>query len=229
MSIDFANKGAFIVLEGIDGSGKTTQREKIAEWFRSHGIEPVITREPGGTLMAEEIRSLVLKDRAEKVFKETELLMMSAARVQHINHVVIPAVESGKVVISDRYVASTYAYQVYMATKNMDCSARYDMEDLFISISDVALKGFKPDVTLYLNANAEVVVQRLKDRGELNRLDNLDADYLNDLGAGYLRYLSTESGKVVHIQASDGEDQVFSNMIPHLMTVVNHVKKRPGI
>src|SRR5262245_60514431 len=105
------NKGLFITLEGIEGVGKSTAMTFLAHYFEQRAVPFVLTREPGGTEIAEEIRQLILKHHQEQMFLDTELLLMFASRAQHIAKVIRPALEAGKIVLSDRFTDATYAYQ----------------------------------------------------------------------------------------------------------------------
>lgn len=216
------SKGTFLVLEGIDGSGKTTQRERLSEFFQQHNIETVVTREPGGTLLAEDIRRLILQPTVEKIYPETELLMMTAARVQHVNNVIKPAIEAGKVVICDRFMASTYAYQV-AATGEID----EELDMVFAYLCD-ALKGFHSDLTFFFDVSLSVAIERLEKRGEINRLDSDNAVRLANIQQGYKTFSQLEGGEWDWIDADQSEEQVFSAMLPRLMEIVNHHKRRPG-
>ena len=214
------SKGTFLVLEGIDGSGKSTQRERLSKFFQQHNIETVVTREPGGTLLAEDIRRLILRPTEEKIYPETELLMMTAARVQHVNNVIKPAIKAGKVVICDRFIASTYAYQV-AATGEID----EDLEMTFAYLCDV-LKGFHSDLTFFFDVSLSVAIERLEKRGEINRLDTDNAVRLANIQQGYKTFSQLEGGEWEWIDADQSEEQVFSAMLPRLMEIVNHHKAR---
>ncbi|WP_438464757.1 dTMP kinase [Marinomonas sp. PE14-40] len=156
-------KGKFITLEGGEGSGKSTCMAFIKAWLEENNIEYIVTREPGGTPLAEEIRSLILSHREEKMHDETELLLMFAARSQHINEKIKPAIEAGKWVISDRFVDSSYVYQG--AARGGDL-AQIDQLAAWV------LQGCKPDRTLLFDVPVDVGLSRVAKRAQSDRLDD---------------------------------------------------------
>lgn len=156
-------KGKFITLEGGEGSGKSTCIKFISTWLESQGIPYVITREPGGTPLAEEIRALVLSHREEKMHDETELLLMFAARSQHINEKIKPAIEKGIWVISDRFVDSSYVYQG--AARGGDLT-KIDQLAAWV------LQGCQPDRTLLFDVPVEIGLNRVVKRAQSDRLDD---------------------------------------------------------
>ena len=158
-------RGRFVAFEGMDGSGKSTQLRAVADRLRELGIDVVTTREPGGTPMAEEFRSVLLTLRDEAVSPITEILAMLAAREQHLNNVIRPALAAGKWVLSDRFVASSFSYQV---------RARGVSEDLYNSLVRHVVADTMPDVTLIFNMSDEEAANRLGLRTE--KADRLDLE-----------------------------------------------------
>lgn len=156
-------KGKFITLEGGEGSGKSTCMAFIKAWLEENNIEYIVTREPGGTPLAEEIRSLILSHREEKMHDETELLLMFAARSQHINEKIKPAIEAGKWVISDRFVDSSYVYQGAARGGNL---AQIDQLAAWV------LQGCKPDRTILFDVPVDVGLSRVAKRAQSDRLDD---------------------------------------------------------
>jgi dTMP kinase len=156
-------KGKFITLEGGEGSGKSTCIKFITAWLESQGIQYIVTREPGGTPLAEEIRSLILAHRDEKMHDETELLLMFAARSQHIQEKIKPAIEQGIWVVSDRFIDSSYVYQG--AARGGDI-AKIDQ------LASWVLQGCKPDKTLLFDVPVEVGLKRVTKRAQSDRLDD---------------------------------------------------------
>ena len=140
-------RGQFITLEGIEGSGKSTQMNFVADYLCQHGVQVVRTREPGGTELSEKIRDLLLTNELDDMHQDTELLMMFAARVEHVNKVILPALSAGKWVLSDRFYDATYAYQGY----GRDISiARIDQLRKF------CLNDLTPDKTFLLDVDLQV-------------------------------------------------------------------------
>lgn len=213
------NKGVFISLEGIDGSGKSTQRELIVDWFTEHKIPVVTTREPGGTEMAEEIRDVLLRHRHEPVLARAEVMLFYAARIQHVENVIKPALAAGKVVVTDRFAASTYAYQ----------AAGNDIEPFAIDpVHRFALGDFAPDYTfLYRIAPKEAIARALA-RGQSNRLDEVGEKFYEKADAAYTRMLMREKTgtRWLELDAAQPIEQVFAQALPTLFTITNTIKQR---
>jgi len=155
-------RGKFITLEGCEGVGKTTNMAFIKDYLEQHNISVVVTREPGGTQLAEKIRQLLLDNKSETISEQAELLMMFAARAQHIKHVIEPALAQGKWVLCDRFTDATYAYQG--GGRNMKISTIKWLENL--------VQGtLRPDLTLLLDAPIEIGIARVRERGALDRFE----------------------------------------------------------
>jgi dTMP kinase len=174
----------FITLEGPDGSGKTTQARLLAEWLREQGYEVVLTREPGGSDIGDQIRAVLHDPRNTAMNARTEILLYSASRAQHVAQRIRPALAAGKIVISDRYADSTLAYQGY--------GRGLDLETLR-TITVFATGGLTPDLTLYLDvAPQEGLQRRLLGGGEWNRLDAEALEFHQRVRAGYLALVEQE-------------------------------------
>ncbi len=159
-------KGRLITLEGIEGAGKSSHMQFIAEKLQQTGKEVLLTREPGGTHLGEGIRELLLKKNEEQMFEETELLLMFAARAQHVQQVILPAMTEGKMVICDRFTDSSYAYQG--GGRGISIEKIRQLEAWLFS---GGLSGFKPDLTLLLDLSVETGLSRAKARGEADRFE----------------------------------------------------------
>ena len=133
-------KGYFITIEGSDGSGKSTQLKKIISYLEEKQVDLVVTREPGGTPVAEAIRELILDPAYPQMTAKTEMLLYAAARAQHVEEKVLPALQAGKVVLSDRYVDSSIAYQAYGR----------GLGDMVAQVNAIATGGLVPDLTVFL-------------------------------------------------------------------------------
>ena len=169
----------FVTFEGIEGSGKTTQVRLLSETLAGKGIPHLVTREPGGTPLADEIRSLLLSPREEPVFPETELLLYEAARAQHVRSVILPAVASGTAVLCDRFCDATVAYQGF--SRGIDV-ARIEELNAFASA------GLVPDLTFLLDIPPGEGLARVSSRG--SRPDRLEGESLRfhqSVREGYLR------------------------------------------
>ncbi len=161
-----SSKGLFITFEGIEGSGKTTQIIMLVEVLKAKGIPYVTTREPGGTKISEAIRDLLLNPEFMEMKPETELLLYCASRAQHTAELILPALEEGKIVISDRYFDSTYAYQG--AARELD-------EEVINVLTRFSTYGRNPDLTFLLDLPVEVGLARIKNRN----LDRLEQETLS--------------------------------------------------
>ena len=156
------SRGRFITLEGGEGAGKSTQARAIRDWLQSRGREVVLTREPGGSPLAEALRELVLRDWAEGIDVNTEVLLMFAARAAHLKQTIEPALAAGRDVVCDRFVDSSYAYQG--AGKGLAVQHLQALETL-------VLGEFRPDLTLLLDLAPQLGLARAHHRGEANRFE----------------------------------------------------------
>lgn len=191
-------KGKFITLEGGEGSGKSTCMAFIKAWLEENNIEYIVTREPGGTPLAEEIRSLILSHREEKMHDETELLLMFAARSQHINEKIKPAIEAGKWVISDRFVDSSYVYQGAARGGNL---AQIDQLAAWV------LQGCKPDRTLLFDVPVDVGLSRVSKRAQSDRLDDEPVAFHQMVRDAFLQRVKTNDHYAL-INAAQSIEQV---------------------
>lgn len=190
----------FITLEGPDGSGKTTQARRLAEWLREEGGDVVLTREPGGTGIGEQIRTVLHDPCNTAMDARTEILLYSASRAQHVAQVIRPALAAGKIVVSDRYADSTLAYQGY--------GRGLDLETLR-AITAFATGGLMPDLTLYLDLVPEVGLQRRRSgKGEWNRLDAETLEFHRRVRAGYLELAGQEPTRWAVIDADCPPEEV---------------------
>ena len=156
-------RGKFLSIEGTEGVGKSTNLVFVRDWLQAKGIDVVVTREPGGTPLAEEIRSLLLTKREEPVDETAELLLVFAARAQHIAQVIKPALERGAWVLSDRFTDATYAYQG--GGRGLSTNTISQLEIL-------VQQELRPDLTLILDIDVEQGLKRARERGELDRFES---------------------------------------------------------
>lgn len=214
------HKGFFLCLEGIDGAGKTTLREMIKEWFRQQSIDVVVTREPGGTPLAEKIRGLILQDRDEDMPAIAETHLFMAARSVHIENLIKPRLSDGELVLSDRFCDSTFCYQG---------AGRGISLDQLIEMHETSFGVFYPDLTLVLDGRPEVFRSRMAERGDqaLNHFDTMGEDFHNASRAMYKHFAEQYPDRYALIDAEQPPEQVFSQVIPYLMQVEAHMRKRP--
>lgn len=192
-------KGKFISLEGGEGSGKTTAIQFIRQWLESHRIPYILTREPGGTPLAEEIRELILTSRDEPVNDVAELLLVFAARAQHLAEKIQPALDQGTWVISDRFLDSSYVYQG---------KARGGNVQMLDQLASWVVGENKPDATLVLDVPVELGQERVVQRQQQDRLDKESAAFHQKVRDGFLERAMAEPNRVKVIDASLSLDAV---------------------
>lgn len=193
-----ADRGRFITLEGGEGVGKSTNLSFVADRLRAAGIEVVTTREPGGTPLAEAIRTLLLEVTDEPVDDLTELLLIFAARAQHVARVVRPALEGGTWVLCDRFTDATYAYQG---------GGRGLEKGLIAALEVMVQQGLQPDLTLYLDLSLETAEARLGDR-ERDRFEQEERDFFQRVREAYLARATEGADRFRIIDAGVPLDQV---------------------
>ena len=189
-------KGFFITLEGGEGTGKSTQIALLKEALEKKNISVVLTREPGGSAPAEEIRKVLLSGGEKKWDSISELLLFSAARRNHLTELVWPAMEKGNWVISDRYADSTMAYQGYGRKDNL--LTKEDISAVYRLIAG----DFQPDLTILLDIDPEMGLRRVQSRGVENRLDKMGLEFHQNLRAAYLDIAAKDPGRFKVIDAS---------------------------
>jgi dTMP kinase len=170
-------RGKFITLEGGEGVGKTTNLAFIKNYLQQHDIPVVVTREPGGTVLAEKIRHLLLDKNSEVISEHAELLLIFAARAQHIRHVIEPALAQGDWVLCDRFTDATYAYQG--GGRNMRISTIEWLENLVQG-------NLRPDLTLLLDVPVEIGMERTRKRGAFDRFESEQFSFFEHVRRAYL-------------------------------------------
>jgi dTMP kinase len=207
----------FITLEGPDGSGKTTQARLLADWLREQGYEVVLTREPGGTGIGDQIRQVLHDPRNTAMDARAEILLYSASRAQHVAQHIRPELAAGKIVISDRYADSTLAYQGY--------GRGLDLETLR-TITIFATGGLIPDLTLCLDITPQEGLQRRQLGGdEWNRLDAEVLEFHQRVRAGYIELVKQEPERWVVINAARSVKEVQAEIRALVQARLNRVKR----
>lgn len=192
--------GTFIVFEGPEGGGKSSQLQRLAVELRSRGLPVLTTREPGGTALGEQVRALLLNLSDYAILPETEVLLLAAARAQHVHDVIAPALGQGEIVLCDRYVDSTYAYQA--------AGRGLDIEPLR-RIQEYATGGLEPDLRLLLDIPVEVGLRRRRaELSSVNRIDLADIGFHQRVRDAYLRAASNAQDQWVVIDAEQDPDTV---------------------
>lgn len=191
-------KGIFIVVEGPDGSGKTTQIELLKEYLNRQGYEYIVTREPGGTAIGEDVRNIILNPEYKEMSDVTEMLLYAASRAQLMSEVIGPALENGKIVISDRFVDSSIVYQGIARELGVK------------TVSDVNAPGigkYKPDCIFFIDIPEEEGLKRKKLQKNLDRMEQESIDFHHMVSEGYRKVLSGRP-EVIKIQGMDSEDKI---------------------
>lgn len=208
------NKGIMIVCDGSNGAGKTTVIKAIEKFLIDSGHEVVLTREPGGTPIGEKLREIILSKENPEMTDLTELMLFGAGRAQHIQEKIIPSLNAGKIVLSDRFDAATFSFQHY--ARGLDF-------DLVKSVNDLAIGSFKPDINIILDLDPKVGLERVRGRGdELDRLEDEDMNFLIRAREGYLEQAKAEPSLFAIIDASVSLEEVINKA---LITVKNHLNK----
>ncbi|MDP8232071.1 MAG: dTMP kinase [Candidatus Zophobacter franzmannii] len=191
-------RGLFITFEGIEGSGKSTQVKLLAEWLSKTRGEVLLTREPGGPVISEKIRDLLLDPEYHEMLPETELLLYMASRSQHTGQRILPALESGKDVICDRYYDSTIAYQG--AARKID----YDWISRLI---DYSTYSQKPDLTFFLDITVEESMKRLAERS-LDRMEKENIEFHQRVRDGFLALAEREPKRIIKIDGTETLERI---------------------
>ncbi len=192
-------KTGFITLEGIEGVGKSTNMALITDCLQQWGAHCTVTREPGGTALAERIRELLLASHDEPVAGMTELLLIFAARAQHLAQVIRPALQAGRWVISDRFTDATYAYQG--GGRGLDNA-------IIASLESLVQDQLRPDLTFLLDLDPHTGLGRASRRAELDRFEQEKLAFFERVRSGYLQRAAAEPGRFVVIDAGQPLDQV---------------------
>lgn len=206
--------GLFISFEGPEGAGKTTVLQEIAKRLEAEGIEAVITREPGGIRISEKIREIILDAEHQEMDSKTEALLYAAARRQHLVEKVLPALEQNKIVLCDRFIDSSLAYQGV---------ARGLGIDEVLSINSFAIGSHMPDFTLFFDVSPEVGLARIwKDKArEQNRLDLEKEDFHKKVYDGYQQVLRRNADRIQVIDAEQPQEDVIENVWKFIKSKVN--------
>lgn len=190
--------GKLIVFEGIEGAGKTTQIQQTSDWLKSWLSQRVLmTREPGGTALGERLREVLLADAW--VSDTSELLLYAADRAQHIQEFIQPALKAGNIILCDRFTDSTLAYQGYGRGLSLDLIDR---------LNQIATQGIKSDVTLWLDVDVETGLERMRQRGKIDRMEKADLAFHHRVQQGFQTLANTDPERIIRIDANLPADQV---------------------
>jgi len=170
-------RGKFITIDGVEGAGKSTQITFICDYLKAKGVNVILTREPGGTDVGEKIRTLLLSNSTGEMHADTELLLMFAARNEHIQNKIMPALKQGDWVLSDRFTDASYAYQG--GGRGLDVSR-------IVQLEQWVLQDFTPDMTLLLDVPVEIGMSRVESRGKKDRIELEATDFFNRVRQAYI-------------------------------------------
>ena len=196
--------GRFLAIEGVDGAGKSTQLPRVADWLRRNGVETLVTREPGGTPLGESLRALLLDLRFAGMSSSAELLVMFAARAEHLDKRIVPALASGVWVLCERFTDATFAYQ----------GGGRDVDPARIAALEDAVQGdFRPDLVIVLDLPVEIGLRRIARRGAADRFEHENVEFFRRAREVYLDRARKHPGRYVVVDAGVDENAVTEHMI----------------
>ena len=206
-------KGYFITFEGPDGSGKTTAATAVVEKLRQDGYEVIHTREPGGIEISEDIRNIILDPKNTAMDARTEALLYAASRRQHLVEKVFPAMKEGKIVICERFLDSSLAYQGY---------GRQLGFDEVLGINLFAIENTYPDLTIYFDVDEAIGLSRLEKRSFKDRLDQESIDFHHRVSAGYKEVLKRFKDRIKIVDASQPKEDVIDNTLNIILDLIKN-------
>ncbi|MBK5938994.1 dTMP kinase [Halochromatium roseum] len=201
--LDEKRRGRFITLEGGEGAGKTTQLRRLVDWLQGQGIDPLVTREPGGTAAAERMRALLLDSTNAELCPDAELLLVFAARADHLRQRVEPALAAGRWVVCDRFTDATYAYQG--GGRGLD-RARIEVLERFVQ------RGLQPDLTLMFDLPVATGLARARQRSAPDRFEAEDLAFFERVRASYREIAERSADRVCLIRADQTEEAVAAEV-----------------
>lgn len=208
-------RGIFITLEGGDGAGKSTQIDNITRFFEERNLVVVHTREPGGTSISEKLRDILLDRDNSEMEAVTEMLIYAASRAQHVREKIIPALERGEIVICDRYVDSSIAYQAYGR----------ELGDMVAAVNSYATGGLTPDITFWMDIDPEAGKARASKAGELDRLEVEKMDFHYRVYDGYRRMAEQDPARIKRIDATRSVDEIREQIYGELEELLSRNKQ----
>ena len=206
-------RGLFITTEGTDGSGKTTQIKLIESYLKEKGFEVVVTREPGGTVIGEKIRSIILDTENSDMSYITEMMLYASARAQLVNELIKPSLAVGKVVICDRFIDSSYVYQGF--GRNIDI-------ELIERVNNIALDGVRPDITLFFDIEPEVALRRRIQSTGADRIEQEAMDFHKKVYSGYKKLVSMYPDRIKTIESNRSIQEIFVDAKEQIDRILVH-------
>lgn len=199
-------RGLFITLEGGDGAGKSTQIRNIGSFFEKKGLVVVHTREPGGTPISEKLREILLDSQNQEMKDVTEMLIYAASRAQHVRELVMPALEKGYIVVCDRFLDSSIAYQAYGR----------NLGDMVKSVNAFATDGISPDITFWMDIDPDIGKERVSKMGDFDRLEMEAREFHYRVYDGYKAIAESDPNRVKRIDATRSVDEISEEIKKHL-------------
>lgn len=197
-------RGKLITIEGCDGCGKSTQLKKLSDYLTEQGVAHIFTREPGGGKISEQIREILLNGKNCEMTDECEALLYAAARAQHLNDLVEPALAQGKLVVCDRYVDSSFAYQAYARGLGLEFVQK---------INAYALEKYLPDVTVFIDLSPQDAFIRKKGADANDRLEQAGLAFHQRVYEGYLRLARDNPTRIVTADGKGTPDEIFKEIL----------------
>ncbi len=196
-------QGAFITVEGTDGSGKTTQVKLMEKYLEEKGYEAVLTREPGGTEISEKIRSIILEPDNREMGAVAEMLLYASARAQLVHEVIRPALDEGKIVICDRFVDSSYVYQGF--GRGLDLK-------IITDINRVALDGVAPEITFFFDLSPVIALKRRLDSGKADRIEKEEMEFHMRVYSGYRKLAMLYPERIKAVNGNRSVEEIFEDV-----------------
>lgn len=207
-------KGLFISIEGLDGAGKSTQMAFMEKFFQQRGFEVLLTREPGGTIIGEKIRDIILDRQYQEMADTTEALLYAASRAQHVKELIVPALQEGKVVLCDRFVDSSIAYQG---------GGRRLGKEAVKAINDFATQGLKPNLTIFFDISPETSLKRI-DSKKVDRLEQEKIDFHMTVYNTYLDLAKKDPSRMKVVKADRGITAISKDIEDLLLPLIDATK-----
>jgi len=204
-------KGFFITIEGPDGSGKTTQIDLLSEFLRKKEQDYIITREPGGTEISDKIREILLDEKFTEMTRETEMLLYAASRAQHVAQVILPALESGKIVLCDRFIDASIAYQGIGRGIDIECIKE---------INSVALMGIMPHLTILLDIPPDIGLQRKRNHKKVDRIEAENLKFHKRVREGYLELAKKDPHRIKVLNGCEKKNEIHVKIVSYIKSLL---------
>ena len=197
----------FISFEGIEGSGKSTQAKILYDFLKQKEYPVILTREPGGTAIGNDIRQILIDKKNNQINPLTELMLNFASRIEHLQQVILPALKNKQIVITDRFYDSTLAYQGFAMDVEIETIEK---------VHQLTINSIQPDITFLCDMEVEVAFQRIKSRSDNNRYEELSFDFHNKVRNGFLKIAQDNAGRIKIINANNDVSKVAEQIVKYL-------------